>query len=69
MVNEQHIVRVLAWLLCHEGLNPRSLERAINSACDMRLGDSASLDYKNDDYGPYRRAFINEQLKLLIDNV
>jgi len=54
--------RVLAWLLRNEGVDPEAIERAVASALSMRLGELVPLDGEN---APLRRAFINEQMRML----
>lgn len=58
---DQHkIQRVLAHLIREEDVAPEAIERAIASAMDMRIGQSAALD--GDIHAPMRRAFVTEQV-------
>lgn len=58
MMDEQRVMRLLAWLLRNEGVEPEAVERAVRSAVDMRPGDPVTLE---GDGSPLRRAFVFEQ--------
>jgi hypothetical protein len=60
-MTEIQAMRIIAYLLRNEGVSPQAIERAIDSALDMNLGDHICLI--NDDNTPYRRAFVNEQIR------
>lgn len=62
-MNEHRITRVIAYLMREYNISPDQVESSIQSACDMKIGESASL--VGDDMHRYRRAFINEQLTIL----
>jgi hypothetical protein len=55
--------RVLAHLIRNEGVAPEAIERAVASALSMRMGEVVPLD---GDGASLRRAFINEQMRMLM---
>jgi len=63
MISSERVARMLAWLLRNENTSPHEIMRAVNSAVDMQAGDSVTL--YGDDEEHYRRAFVNEQTRLL----
>lgn len=64
MSTEYHkMVRLIAWLVRNEHVEPEAIERAVGSAIDMRLGEVASLTGEG---AAMRRAFCHEQVGRLL---
>lgn len=56
-------MRVLAYLLTEEGVAPDAIERAVTSALNMKLGESASLTgLPETEIDTLRRVFVMEQV-------
>lgn len=62
-VGYHHAARVLAWLIRNERVEPAAIERAVQSARDMRVGEDATLT--SDEQASMRRAFVMEQTSRL----
>lgn len=63
MIPAERVERLLAWLLRNEGVEPEVIERAVESARFLRVGESIAL--MGDAQAPMRRAFVQEQSRLL----
>jgi hypothetical protein len=61
---EQKVTRALAWLIRNEHVSAEAVERAVNSAVDMKIGEAVALTGDTDE--TMRRAFVQQEAKRLL---
>lgn len=65
MIPEQHVQRVLAWLVRNEGVAPEAILRAVDSVQEMSPGQVIALS--GDPNTVLRGSFVREQARRLED--